>query len=76
MNISEREFQFMTEGITSDMIQMLIDREHYSLPQAVDAVYNSKIYSALMRHTSGLYAQSSGYVYSYLKKELKKEAAT
>ena len=31
MNISEREFQFMVEGITSDLIQMLMDREHYSL---------------------------------------------
>lgn len=71
MNISEQEFQFMTESVTSDLIQLLMDREHYSLPQAVDAVYNSNIYSALLRPTSGLYAQSSGYVYNYLIKELK-----
>ena len=71
MNVSEQEFRFMTEAITSDMIQMLMDREHYSLPRAVDAVYNSNIYSALLRPTSGLYTQSSGYVYCYLEKELK-----
>ena len=71
MNISEQEFRFMTESITSDLIQLLIDREHYSLPKAVDAVYNSNIYSALLRPTSNLYAQSSGYVYIYLGKELK-----
>lgn len=71
MKVSEQEFLFMTEGITSDLIQMLMDREHHSLPKAVELVYNSSTYSALLRPTSGLYAQSSGYVYSYLDKELK-----
>ena len=72
MNVSEQEFKFMVEGITSDLIQMLMDREHYSLSEAVEAVYNSDIYNALQRPSSGLYAQSSGYVYQYLDKELKK----
>jgi hypothetical protein len=71
MNVSEKEFQFMVEGITSDLIQLSMDREHYSLPQAVDAVYNSNVYRALLRPTSGLYAQSSGYVYLFLEKDLK-----
>lgn len=71
MNVNEKEFLFMTESITSDLIQLLMDREHYSLPKAVDAVYNSNIYSALLRPSSGLYFQSSGYVYYYLDKELK-----
>ena len=71
MNVSEKEFQFMVEGITSDLIQLLMDREHYSLSQAVDAVYNSNVYRALLRPTSGLYAQSSGYVYLFLEKDLK-----
>ena len=34
-------------------------------------VYNSNIYHALLRPTSNLYSQSSGYVYQYLDKELK-----
>ena len=72
MNVSEQEFKFMVEGITSDLIQMLMDREHYSLPEAVEAVYNSDIYNALQRPSSALYTQSSGYVYQYLDKELKK----
>ena len=65
------KFKFMTEGITSDLIQLLIDREHYTLPQAVEAVYKSEIYAALLRPRTGLYAQSSGYVYQYLDRELK-----
>ena len=70
MNISEQEFRFMTESITSDLIQMLMDRKHYTLSQAIDAVYNSDIYGALLRPTSNLYTQSSGYIYLYLEKEM------
>ena len=71
MNISEQEFKYLVEGITSDLIQLLIDRVHHSLPHAVEAVYGSNIYAALLRPTSGLYSQSSGYVYSLLESELK-----
>lgn len=71
MNISEQEFRFMTESIVSDLIQLLMDREKYSLPEAVNAVYNSDIYSALLRPSTKLYTQSSGYVFHYLLKELK-----
>ena len=70
MNISEQDFRFMTEGITSDLIQMLMDRKHQTLSQAIAAVYNSNVYNALMRPSTGLYAQSSGYIYHYLTKEL------
>ena len=70
MKISEHEFRFMVEGITSDLIQLLRDREQYSLPQAGETVYDSSIDQALLRPSSGLYAQSPGYVYEYLLKEL------
>jgi len=70
MNVSEQEFKFMVEGITSDLIQLLIDRKQYTLPRAVEVVYSSNIYNALLRPTSDLYTQSSGYVFSLLEKEL------
>ncbi len=73
MNISEQEFKFMTESITSDLVQLLIDRNQYSLPDAVKEVYSSHIYDALLRPTSKLYTQSSGYVYNYLIKEIKRD---
>ena len=71
MNVSEQEFKFMVEDITSDLIQLLMNRTQYTLPNAVEVVYSSNIYKALLRPTSGLYAQSSGYVYSLLEDELK-----
>lgn len=70
MKVSEQEFRFMVEGITSDLIQLLMERKQYSLAQAVEVVYASDIYQALLRSASGLYTQSSGYVYQYLMKEL------
>lgn len=73
MNVSEQEFKFMVEGITSDLIQLLIDRKNYTLPRAVETVYGSKIYNALLRPTSGLYSQSSGYVFSLLEGDLIKK---
>ena len=76
MNVSEQEFKFMVEGVTSDLIQLLMNRKHYTLPHAVEAVYGSNIYRALLRPTSGLYAQSSGYVYSLLEDDLSKSHAT
>ena len=74
MNVSEQEFKFMTECITSDIIQLLMDREQYSLSEAVSIVYDSATYSALLRPETGLYSQSSGYVYAYLRKELDKHS--
>jgi|GEM_PF-80929 len=65
-----QEFKFMTEGIAADLIQLLMDRQGYSLPQAVETVYGSQTYAALLRPASGLYAQSSGYVYSILETEI------
>lgn len=70
MNISEQEFKFMTEGMTSDLIQLLIDRRHCSLPQATEAVYASQTYAALLRPQTHLYYQSPGYVFSLLENEV------
>ena len=70
MNEGEQEFKFMVEGITSDLIQLLMDRKNYTLPRAVENVYGSNIYNALLRPTSGLYSQSSGYVFSLLENDL------
>ena len=70
MRISDKEFLFLTEGITSDVIQLLIDREGYSLAEAVSTVYGSRIYSALLRPSSYLYTQSPGYVFSLIENEL------
>lgn len=70
MNVTEQEFKYMVEGITSDLIQLLMDRSHMALSNAVDAVYSSRIYNALLRPTSNFYYQGSGYVYSLMENEM------
>ncbi len=61
----------MIEDITSDLIQMLIERRGYTLQQAVDTVYNSETHAAYIRPETALYYQSSGYIYEYLIRELR-----
>ena len=71
MNISEQEFKFMAEGITYDLIRLLMDRDCLTSGKAVEKVNDFNSYKVLLHPASDLYSQSSGYVYSLLEKELK-----
>lgn len=71
MGVTNEEFRLMVEGLTSDMIERLVEREHYSLKEAIDTVYGSDTYAALERRETGLYFQSAGYVMQYLMHEIK-----
>ena len=70
INVTPQDIQFMIEDITSDLTYILVEKQHYSIEQAIDVVYKSKTYEALSRPETGLYSQSSGYVYEYLQQEL------
>ncbi len=70
INVTPQDIQFMVEDITADLACMLVEKQHYSIEQAIDVVYKSKTYEALSRPETGLYSQSSGYVYEYLQQEL------
>ena len=70
INVTPQDIQFMVEDITADLACMLVEKQHYSIEQAIDVVYKAKTYEALSRPETGLYSQSSGYVYEYLQQEL------
>ena len=70
MNVSQAEFQNMKEAIVKDMISRLMEERSLSLQQAFDAVYTSRLFEKLSDPKTGLFFQSSGYVYSYLIEEL------
>ncbi len=70
MNVSQEEFQIMKEEIVKDMIYRLMEERGLSLQQAFDAVYTSRLFDKLSNPKTGLFFQSSGYVYSYLLEEL------
>lgn len=71
MNVTQEQFRLMVEGLTSDMIERLVEREHYSLRQAIDTVYGSDTYAALVRPGTVLNNQSTGYVMQYLMNEIR-----
>ena len=62
----------MKEEIVKDLIARLMDERDLSLQQAFDAVYTSRLFEKLSDPKTGLFFQSSGYVYSFLLEELDK----
>ena len=72
MNVSQAEFQNMKEEIVKDLIARLMDERGLSMQEAFDTVYNSRWFEKLSDPQTGLYFQSSGYVYSYLQEEIEK----
>lgn len=72
MNVSQTEFQNMKEEIVKELIARLMDEHDLTMQQAFDAVYTSRLFEKLSDPKTGLYFQSSGYVYSFLENELNK----
>lgn len=70
MNVTQAEFQIMKEEIVKDMIARLMEERGLTMQQAFDAVYTSRLFEKLGDPNTGLYFQSSGYVYSFLLDEL------
>lgn len=68
--MSESEFRFMTESIATDLIVMLMEDFGMDMRSAFDSLYNSETYAKLSDVSTGLYFQSSGYIYSYLRREI------
>ena len=72
MNVSQAEFQNMKEEIVKDLIARLMEERCLSMQEAFDLVYNSRLFEKLNDPNTGLFFQSSGYVYSYLQEEIDK----
>ena len=73
MNVSQVEFQNMKEEIVKDLIARLMDERGLTMAEAFDAVYTSHLFEKLGDPKTGLYFQSSGYVYSFLTEEMTNE---
>lgn len=62
--------KYLTEAITRDLLLRLIEQRGMNLPEALDTLYNSDTFEKLKDERSGLYFQSSGYVYDFLDNEI------
>lgn len=65
-----KEFKYLKEGLTSDLIQFLIKDYEIDLQTALSTLYESDTYSKISDPSTGLYFQGSRYVYTYLQNEL------
>lgn len=70
MKVTQAEFQNMKEDIVKDMIVRLMDEHELTMQEAFEMVYTSRLFEKLNNPKTGLYFQSSGYVYSFLMDEL------
>lgn len=61
---------FMIEEIAKEIVLLLMDEHHVDMREALRLLYTSDTYSRLIDLKSGLYSQSTAYVYEYLEKEL------
>lgn len=66
-----KRMQYLVEGITKDVIAYLMEDEGYTLPHALNVFHNSETFVKLSNEETGLYIESSAYVYEILKDELK-----
>lgn len=68
--MNNSDFKYMVEATAADLATLLSEDYELNVNDALDTLYNSETYSKLTDPRSGLYFQSSQYVYSFLKNEL------
>ena len=61
----------LIEGITQDLIIFVVEDKGNDIEEAMKLVYNSATFEKLSNHDTGLYRESSAYVYELLKDELR-----
>ncbi|MFR9542628.1 MAG: hypothetical protein SNH27_11290 [Rikenellaceae bacterium] len=65
------QFRYLVEGITKDIaIYIMQDNETIDLPTALNMLHNSETFEKLLLEESGLYIESSAYVYELYRSEV------
>lgn len=62
---------YMIEGICKDIICYLMEDYGLDMEAAMRQLYLSETFMKLQDEETGLYYQSSGYVYDYLQNEIR-----
>lgn len=69
--MSDKKIQYLVEGITKDIVAYLMEDKGLTLTEAIALFHNSETFAKLADPQTGLYIESSAYVYEILKTELK-----
>ncbi len=68
--MNNAEVRFMIEELVKELTLRLMDERGMTMKQALDTIYNSETYTKLLDDRTGLYSQSTVYVYSILETEI------
>ena len=68
--MTSADFDYMKEALAADLAELIAKEFGMTVTEALDAMYGSDTYSKLCDPNTGLYFQSSRYVYSFLRNEL------
>ena len=68
--MTNSDYKYMIEGMSADLAELLSREYDMNIIEALDVLYNSETYAKLTDTRTGLYFQSPGYVYSFLKSEM------
>lgn len=68
--MSTNDFEYMKEAMAADLAELLSNDLELTILEALDILYNSETYLKLSDPNTGLYFQSTLYVYSYLQQEI------
>ena len=70
MPLTREQIQLMKDDICTELAGYLMDDYNYDPQKAIDVLYTSETFERLQDDATGLYYQSSGYVYSFLQNEI------
>lgn len=70
--LTPEQIQILKDDLCSELAEYLVDDFHYTPQKALDVLYTSETFERIQDDRSGLYYQSSGYVYSFLLNEINK----
>ena len=70
MRLTNAQLQFIINSDVERMAQYLMEDKGMTIINALDVIYNSKIYQKLQDRKTELYLYSPAYIYDYLKEEL------
>ena len=68
--MTSADFNYMKEALVADLAELLSTEFEMTSAEALDALYGSETYAKVSNPNTGLYFQSTQYVYSFLKNEL------
>lgn len=65
-----KEVEFVIENLVKELALRLMEEHGMTMKQALDAIYNSETYAKVLNLNTGLFSQSTAYVYSILETEI------